>query len=352
MKKKIALASLAFLPMVVLANTTETVFTLSDDMRSATKYFSKRNNQPMNLQFLFPRDFNKSQITYARPGNYSWKVERQGKQEMAALSFPNTASYAYLERLTNTKEFLSKHKDDPNKYFLEVDGSECYQEGCSQDESIVSVIVPGRFKVLDYGARVDGVWVANVPAQWKIVDNTYTFYRRSLKGASVTLLLEDAANYGYNKVSQSFEKNKEIEVSNEGNRIRVVMPVERLFDSGSAQMQKAGLDWIKSLSDAIADFNYQELRVEGHTDNIPIAKRNQQGYTSNWELSSARASNIVQFLISRGVLPQKLAAVGYADSHPLAPNDTDADRSKNRRIEFTIMISDQAQKRDSKSEQE
>ena len=76
------------------------------------------------------------------------------------------------------------------------------------------------------------------------------------------------------------------------------------------------------------------IRVEGHTDNRPIATSD---YPSNWELSTARAVSVVKYLIhSAGIAPKCLAAAGYGDSRPRAPNDTERDMSKNRRVEIIL----------------
>ena len=327
---------LVLIPAAARATTMETIFTLSDDMRTATRYFSNRDNQPIDHAFIFTTDFNRSLITYARPAGYSWTTNDQGS---VVLVFPNSQSYAYLQRLPNNSEFLTRAKDNnPNRYVLNVDGAGCTTEGCTVDETIISAIIPSRFKVLDYGAvLVDGTYLPKEQAQWKIVDGTYTFYRNNIRGAIAQFYLEDAASYGYTRISESFKQNREIEVKNDGNRIRIVMPMEKLFAPGSAEMQKVGLEWIKTLSTLVVDINYVELRVEGHTDNIAIAKRTKHGYSNNWELSSARSSNIVQFLVQQGLPVQKVAAVGYADSRPIASNDTESGRARNRRIEFTIV---------------
>ena len=75
------------------------------------------------------------------------------------------------------------------------------------------------------------------------------------------------------------------------------------------------------------------VRIEGHTDDLPI--RNMI-YPSNWELSAARAANVVRALIKSGVTESRLAAVGYADTHPLAPNRDVESRSANRRVEIFL----------------
>ena len=77
-----------------------------------------------------------------------------------------------------------------------------------------------------------------------------------------------------------------------------------------------------------------QLEVRGHTDDRPITN---SVYPSNWELSAARAGSVVRFLIERGVPPHRLKAVGLGDSRPLVPNDSDANRARNRRVEFVFI---------------
>lgn len=342
MLNRLACCCTLALSLPVWADTTETVFTLSDDMQTATKYFSKRSDSAGNFSFLFEKDFATNQITYARPEGYQWQNNhRSGSKVFKRLYFPNTSSYAYLERQSNKRDsFLEKDEQNPNRYYLIVDGSQCMGEGCMTEETIVSVIVPKRFKVLNYKAQVDGKWLDWKAGDWKVIDGTYTFYRRNLQGATVGLQLEDAANYGYTRMTDAFSANKSIEVSNEGNRIRVVMPLDKLFASGSADMEKEGLVWLKTLQASLKDINYQELRVEGHTDNVPILRKGNSGFVSNWELSGARAANIVRYLIGEGVSSDRIAAVGYAETRPRSSNDTADGRQRNRRVEFSIITSD------------
>jgi chemotaxis protein MotB len=73
--------------------------------------------------------------------------------------------------------------------------------------------------------------------------------------------------------------------------------------------------------------------VEGHTDNLPIETVE---FKSNWELSAARAANFVRYLEDKGADPQRLAVIGYGPHRPLAPNDSDENRSLNRRIEILL----------------
>ena len=106
-----------------------------------------------------------------------------------------------------------------------------------------------------------------------------------------------------------------------------------LFAPGQATLQQqesiSALEAVAKLL-AVAP---QDIRVEGHTDHVPIAS---PIFPSNWELSSARASSVVRLFIASGIAPARLAAVGYADHKPVEPNDTPEGRSRNRRV--TLMI--------------
>lgn len=106
-----------------------------------------------------------------------------------------------------------------------------------------------------------------------------------------------------------------------------------LFDLGRAGINPKGKTVLKRIGDVI-NAHANLIRVEGHTDNLPI---NTDRFPSNWELSTARAVNVVKFFVdSVSIDPQRLSAVGYGESKPKFSNDTVADRSKNRRVEIVL----------------
>ena len=114
-----------------------------------------------------------------------------------------------------------------------------------------------------------------------------------------------------------------------------------MFSSGSAVLS---LEAVQIL-DSIADYILQSTRpvdVIGHTDNVPIATAL---FPSNWELSAARAGSAVRYLTEKGVDPDRLRAIGRANTRPLEPNTSEAKRSLNRRVEFIFkgIISNSAQ---------
>jgi chemotaxis protein MotB len=114
-----------------------------------------------------------------------------------------------------------------------------------------------------------------------------------------------------------------------------------LFDSGQAQVKSAGLDVLKQVSDILKTVSDKQIRIEGHTDNVPISAKLKGRFKSNWELSTARATTVVRYLIDQGSVDrQHLSAVGYADTQPQASNDTEEGRSANRRIEIVLYPKD------------
>jgi len=114
--------------------------------------------------------------------------------------------------------------------------------------------------------------------------------------------------------------------------IKLELSSPALFDSGSAELKPAGWPLLRELA------KHQKhmanvLIVEGHTDNVPIRS---ERFQSNWELSAARAFTVLQFFVSEGIEPKRLAAHGYGEFRPLVPNDSEENRGRNRRIEITI----------------
>jgi chemotaxis protein MotB len=124
-------------------------------------------------------------------------------------------------------------------------------------------------------------------------------------------------------------------------RLTINMVDRVLFDSGQAQVKPAGVKVLKQVGDVLNKITDKQIRIEGHTDNVPISSKLQDRFKTNWELSTARATTVVRYLIDQGgVDRQYLSAVGYADTHPLASNDSEEGRSSNRRIDIVLYPKD------------
>ncbi len=133
--------------------------------------------------------------------------------------------------------------------------------------------------------------------------------------------------------AHGFGNNVQTVIERRGLVVRVLTD-NLLFDSGSATLQPGADQLLNEVAQLLNLDPTHPITVEGHTDNQPIATAQ---FPSNWELSTARATNVVRFLISRGVNRYRLGAVGYADLHPIASNATAAGRAHNRRVEIVLM---------------
>jgi chemotaxis protein MotB len=109
------------------------------------------------------------------------------------------------------------------------------------------------------------------------------------------------------------------------------------FDSGKATLKSSGKDVLAKVGDALKGYDNKVIRVIGHTDNVPLAKALRDTFPTNWELSVARATNVVRFLQEVGIPPERMVASGRGEYDPVAPNDTAEGRKKNRRIEIVLI---------------
>ena len=124
-----------------------------------------------------------------------------------------------------------------------------------------------------------------------------------------------------------------VHVEEDARGLTISLAEAGFFDSGSATVKEASLPVLLRIADKFRDIP-QNLRVEGHTDNTPI---HTAVFPSNWELSTARATNVLQYLINAKIPPERLSAVGYGEYHPVATNTTLAGRARNRRVDLVII---------------
>ncbi len=118
----------------------------------------------------------------------------------------------------------------------------------------------------------------------------------------------------------------------------IVMSIDAslIFKPGSAELEKESIDKVLKIGkDILSKIPDKHIRVEGHTDNIPI---NSPKFPSNWELSFSRAVNVLRLLVEKsGVDPTLISAIAYGDTMPLVKNDSDENRAKNRRVDIVIL---------------
>ncbi len=120
-------------------------------------------------------------------------------------------------------------------------------------------------------------------------------------------------------------------------RIQVDLVDKILFESGQATLSEPGKEVLSRLGTVLAQVQDRQIQVSGHTDDSPISDRLKETFPSNWELSTARAVNVVRHLQQASkIKPQKLIAAGYGEFHPVASNAKPEGRARNRRIEILL----------------
>jgi chemotaxis protein MotB len=138
------------------------------------------------------------------------------------------------------------------------------------------------------------------------------------------------------QVLEPLEKQGQVRVSETKRGIELEFNAATLFSSGEAALQQSARKPLSQVAQMLSTTD-NAIEVQGHTDNIPIAT---PVFPSNWELSGSRAGSVVRMLIELGVRPERLTAVGYADTRPLVPNATPEGRARNRRVTITVLPRD------------
>lgn len=130
------------------------------------------------------------------------------------------------------------------------------------------------------------------------------------------------------------EIKAEMTVSKEGLTVNLEEKEDKaFFESGRAEITENGKQALDRIVPVIASIS-SDVVIEGHTDDTPI---HTSQFDSNWELSTARSTNVVKYLVKeKGLPPQRLSAIGYGEYRPLVPNTTPENRTKNRRVVIFI----------------
>lgn len=206
---------------------------------------------------------------------------------------------------------------------------------------------PGSLWLIPYGNMMTVLMVLF------LILYSFTFNQNSSSYEKVLTQLQSEFTQLDKKAQKKFEaKQKESEAATEiadylsekgldklanvdvnAQRIRIQLATPVLFDSGAAELKMDAASILNEIADILKKVPNKVI-VEGHTDNIPISTLN---YANNWELSVDRAINVINYMKTIGLPPERFAAAGYGEFQPVTANDTLEGRSKNRRIEFIIV---------------
>ncbi len=153
----------------------------------------------------------------------------------------------------------------------------------------------------------------------------------------------DESSKAHQDLVSGLEKEIEagsVKITQIKNRLSVEIVDKILFASGSDQITPEGQGVLEKVSAVLKDVKENDIRIEGHTDNVPIGPRIIAKFPSNWELSTARSTQVVRFLSDHNVPPENLQAAGFSKYRPVDTNDTPDGRQRNRRIEIVLFPRD------------
>jgi chemotaxis protein MotB len=151
----------------------------------------------------------------------------------------------------------------------------------------------------------------------------------------------EKATQTYQDLAKKLEKEiqeGQVQISEMKNRLTMTMLDKIIFPSGSAEISKDGKKVLDKVISILKDVKDKRIQIEGHTDNVPIVSSLKKRFPTNWELSTGRATEVVRYLQENGGIdPHLLSATGYSEFMPVAPNDTEEGKHKNRRIEIVLL---------------
>jgi len=140
-----------------------------------------------------------------------------------------------------------------------------------------------------------------------------------------------------NKQLADLKQKGQVWITEKENMTLITLPNSALFGSGSVKLTPEGKKAINEIWKTLAKYPQRDISIQGHTDNVPIAKKFQGKYKSNWELSSARAHTVLHYVMTKpDAKPKRLSAVGFGEYRPVADNKTEDGRKKNRRVVIAV----------------
>ncbi|HEX8042040.1 OmpA family protein [Candidatus Deferrimicrobium sp.] len=232
------------------------------------------------------------------------------KSDMARMTLQNEKMTTDLSYVTDQRDKAIEGKNELERILR------------SRSDSLSQSIVELRRKVADLEAENAKLKEENAglaKAREEQVQKVSSTYERLLE-----------------KMKSEISKGQ-VTISELKGKLTVNMVDSVLFDSGKAEVKKGGLEILGKVISILKDVNDKSIRIEGHTDDVPISRALAKRYPTNWELSAARAVNITRHLQDQGIDPGLLSAVAYGEWKPVATNDTAEGRAKNRRIEIILV---------------
>jgi chemotaxis protein MotB len=321
----------------------ERIYFIQEDGRHALVYTTSRSDYAnyslwFNKQSDFQQEDYLKDFLYLFPDSGEWTSRENGSYMVLKLPQGNFASLKWTDL------------EDQGRLKIDGDGLYYFRNWNSETEGKTAAghfglwNDPGNFEQVAcswvFPENLEPVtYVANQEGEWVQRHNTLTYYGEDVNDLMFAIQYRPTSNTAYEDLKGL--EGEGIEVEQQPTGVKMTLAETLLFPSGIADISKEGKAVLSRLADTLKQQASLNVVVAGHTDNVPIGPALAKSYPTNWELSSARAINIIHHLVDQGVAESRFEAHAFSFMQPIESNDTEVGRKKNRRIE--ILLTDKQQ---------
>lgn len=246
------------------------------------------------------------------------------QRQLSAMTDENARLKEQIDRLTAEKEKLAVEKNN-----LTADSNVLDARLVAKTEELARTIAETTRAIEELKIKN-----AELEGDKQMLRESIALFKKTKEEEvqTVSRTYEDLLNEMKGEIEQG-----QIAITELKGKLTVDVVDKILFDSGRAEVKPEGLDVLKRVVEILKTVTDKIIRVEGHTDNVPIAGTLAKRYPTNWELSAARAINVTRYLEKEGLDPALLSAAAFGEYQPVADNETPEGRAKNRRIAIILL---------------
>lgn len=316
----------------------ESVIFLQEDGQHYLAYDTRRTSYS-NYYLIFTKkkglkpDDHLKDCLYVYPNEYRWDTTSDRQHDLLRFS---QGSYAMLNR--GVLEERRTVGEDGIYTFKSWDGAKrsdghygIYNTPDDFFQYVYAWVFPQRFEIVGYQCNRKGEWVQRY--------NTIAYYGKNVNDLVFTIKYRPKAQATYEALSKTLKGQEQVQLEQQDEGVKITVGATVLFPSGSSELTEKGKSVLRKVIETLKKRGGVNIVVEGHTDNIPIKGDLAKVYPTNWELSAARSLSVLHYLVDKGIPESRLESRAYGSQRPIASNETDQGRTKNRRIELMIMES-------------
>ena len=352
--KKLTLLSINFLSVTILyccflpsayalKVVSEKIIFLNDDGKAYVRYDTTRTSSPgYDIWFkkensAAPEKYLKDYL-YIYPKDYKWDTSSQAGFDLMKIA---SGSYATLiqgklhskSEINISKDGIYTYSNWDGKTRMADNHYGIWNKPDNFSQLIYAWVFPQNFNVISYKSNREGKWVKR--------NNTITYYGKNVNDLVFTIKYQPRSNAMYKEllkvINEKEQEKEQIQLEQDTKGVKITLAATVLFPSGSSKLSDKGAAILRRLSNALSKRNDINIVIEGHSDNVPIKGGLARKYKTNWELSSARSLTVLHYMANHNVLESHLESRALGSLRPIAANDTEQGRSKNRRIEIVVV---------------